>query len=52
MFKLPNGIPTFRDSAQDWADYAEYNALSAKVNLFELTKSSRMVSDEERINGI
>lgn len=52
MFKLPNGIPTFRDSAQDWADYAEYNALSAKVNLYELTKSSRMVSDEERINGI
>jgi len=53
MFKLPNHLPTFRDSAQDWADFAEYNAyLLGKVNLFDITKSSRMVSDEEILAGI
>lgn len=53
MFKLPDGIPLFRNSAQVWADYAEYNALlSGKVNLYELTKPSRMVSDEEIVMGV
>jgi hypothetical protein len=53
MFKLPDGIPNIKNSAQDWADYAEYNAfLSEKVNLYDLTKPSRMVSDEEVVVGI
>lgn len=53
MFKLPDGIPTFRNSAQDWADYAEYHTvLNGKINLYELTKPSRMVSDEEVVLGI
>lgn len=53
MFKLPNGIPNNRTSAQDWADYAEYHAiLHGNVNLFTLTKPSRMISDEDDIMGI
>lgn len=53
MFKLPDGIPSFRNDVQDWADFAEYHALlSGKVNLFALTKPSRMISDEEFILGI
>lgn len=53
MFKLPNGVPNFRTSAQDWADYAEYQALLlGKVNLFDLTKTSRMVSDEDMVLGV
>lgn len=53
MFKLPNHIPTFRDSVQDWADFAEYHAfLVNEVNLFDITKSSRIVSDEEMLAGI
>lgn len=52
MFKLPNGIPSDRTSAQDWADYAEYHAIiTGKVNLFSLTKPSRLVSDEDEILG-
>lgn len=52
MFKLPDGIPSSRNSAQDWADYAEYSALlSGKINLFELTKPARIVSDEEFLDG-
>ncbi|MEH6304255.1 hypothetical protein RYH73_01310 [Olivibacter sp. CPCC 100613] len=53
MFKLPDGIPTFRNSAQDWADYAEYHAiLNGKINLYGLTKPSRLVSDEDVVLGI
>jgi len=53
MFKLPNGIPNYRTSAQDWADFAEYHALLyGKINLYELSKSSRLISDEEMIIGI
>ncbi len=53
MFKLPNKIPTNRTSAQDWADYAEYHAiLNGKINLYNLTKPARMISDEEEIVGI
>lgn len=53
MFKLPDGIPSFRNDAQDWADYVEYHAfLSGKVHLFSLTKPSRIVSDEEFVLGI
>jgi len=53
MFKLPDGIPSLRTPAQDWADYAEYHALlNGKVNLYGLTKASRMVSDEEIVLGI
>lgn len=52
MFKLPAGIPSFRESAQDWADYAEYTAiLSKKVSLYDLTKPSRIISDEEVVDG-
>lgn len=53
MFKLPDGIPSFRNDAQDWADFAEYHALLlGKINLFTLTKPSRMISDEESIMGV
>jgi len=53
MFKLPNGIPNDRTSAQDWADYAEYHAiLHGSVNLFTLTKPSRIVSDEDDVMGV
>ncbi|RQP11525.1 MAG: hypothetical protein EAS48_06200 [Chryseobacterium sp.] len=52
MFKLPNVNPTYRASAQDWADYAEYHALLyGRVNFYDLSKSSRMISDEETVNG-
>jgi hypothetical protein len=52
-FKLPDGIPTYRASAQDWADYAEYHAiLHGKINLYTLSKPSRMVADEEVVLGI
>lgn len=52
MFKLPDGIPSFRTPAQDWADYVEYHALlNGKVNLYGLTKSPRLVSDEETVMG-
>lgn len=53
MFKLPDGIPTFRNHAEDWADYAEYHALlHGKINLISLTNPSRMISDEEIVLGI
>lgn len=53
MFKLPDGIPNFRNAAQDWADYAEYYAiLNTKVNIYDLTKPARIVSDEDFIVGI
>lgn len=52
-FKLPNQIPSERASAQEWADYAEYNALVNKsVNLHQLTKASQLVSDEEIVEGV
>lgn len=53
MFKLPDGIPNIRSSAQDWADYAEYYALkNDKISLIELTKTPLLISDEEIILGI
>lgn len=55
MFKLPDGIPSLRTSAQDWADYAEYHALNAQgssISLLNLMKAPKMVSDEIEVNGI
>ncbi|HEY5461815.1 MAG TPA: hypothetical protein VIJ95_01045 [Hanamia sp.] len=53
MFKLPNGIPSLRTSAQEWADFAEYKSLKmGKVSLLDIIKSPLIVSDELIINGI
>jgi len=53
MFKLPDGIPTLNNSAQDWADYAEWSAMTeGKINLLNLIKPSLMISDEELVNGV
>jgi len=53
MFKLPDGIPTLRSQAQEWADYAEYLALkNGQVSLFNIIKAPMMVSDETEVNGI
>ncbi|WP_026905547.1 hypothetical protein [Pedobacter glucosidilyticus] len=53
MFKLPDGLPQVRTSAQDWADYAEYLALTnKKISFYELVKPSKLVSDEEMIGGV
>jgi hypothetical protein len=53
MFKLPNGIPNIRTSAQDWADYAEYTAIKeSRISLLDLIKKPLMISDETVVNGI
>jgi hypothetical protein len=53
MFKLPDGIPTLRSSSQEWADYAEYLALTTgKVSLHQLIKTPQLVSDEIIVSGI
>lgn len=53
MFKLPNGIPTLRTSAQDWADYAEWSAIiKGQISLLDLIKPSLLLSDEEVVNGV
>lgn len=53
MFKLPDGIPTLRTSAQEWADFAEYKSLqNGKISLLQLIKSPLLISDELIINGI
>lgn len=55
MFKLPDGIPSIRTSAQDWADYAEYLAWQKggiAVSLLNLVKAPLMISDEIDVEGI
>ena len=53
MFKLPDGVPTSRTSAQDWADYAEYKALKkGAIALLDLIKSPLLTTDELSVNGI
>lgn len=53
MFKLPDGIPGLRTSAQEWADFAEYKSLqNGKISLLQLIKSPLLVSDELVVNGI
>ncbi|KQS36178.1 hypothetical protein [Pedobacter sp. Leaf194] len=53
MFKLPDGIPTLRSSAQEWADYAEYLALiNGSISLHDVVKAPLMVSDETVTSGI
>lgn len=53
MFKLPNGIPNARTPSQDWADYAEYFALSSgKINLLDLAQGPKLVSDEDMVLGV
>lgn len=55
MFKLPDGLPSLRTSAQDWADYAEYLAWQKggmSVSFLDLVKTPLMVSDEIEILGI
>lgn len=51
MFKLPNGLPSLRNSAQDWADYAEYSALAKNnLSLLSLVKTPLLISDETFID--
>lgn len=55
MFKLPDGIPNLKSSAQDWADFAEYNAWQKRgvgLSLLELVREPLMVSDETEVLGI
>lgn len=53
MFKLPDGIPNLASSAQEWADYAEYNALlNGKISFRSLTRISAIIEDEVEILGI
>lgn len=55
MFKLPDGIPSLRSSAQDWADYAEYLAWQSRgvsVSILDLIKTPLLVSDEVDVHGI
>lgn len=53
MFKLPDGIPNLRSSAQDWADYAEFSILDTnKISLLDLIKTPLLVSDEIEVKGI
>lgn len=53
MFKLPDGIPGVRTDNQEWADYAEFNAiLSDKISFFRLIKPTALVSDEIVVSGI
>jgi hypothetical protein len=53
MFKLPNGIPTIRSQAQEWADYAEYLAMKERqVSLFNVMRAPLLVADETEVNGI
>jgi len=53
MFKLPDGIPTLRSSAQEWADYTEYLALTkGTISLHDVLKSPLLVSDETIVSGI
>jgi hypothetical protein len=53
MFKLPNGLPSLRNSAQDWADYAEYSVLSkTNLSILSLVKTPLLISDETLVDGI
>lgn len=53
MFKLPNAIPSLRNDAQDWADYAEYLTLKkGNISLFSVLKNPALISDEINIDGI
>ncbi len=55
MFKLPDGIPSLRSSAQDWADYAEYLAWQKNglpVSLLDIVKVPLLISDELDVRGV
>lgn len=53
MFKLPDQIPTKRDTAQEWADYAEFKSFENKlVPLISLNKASKLSEDEIAVAGI
>ncbi|MCC5935183.1 MAG: hypothetical protein LAT75_05860 [Candidatus Cyclonatronum sp.] len=53
MFKLPDSLPTTRDSAQEWADYAEYLAiLYGRVSMYDLFRRPSIISDEVNVKGI
>lgn len=54
MFKLPFRIPSTRDSAQDWADYAEYLAWKKNgviLPMSELLSAPGLIADEIDIDG-
>lgn len=53
MFKLPDGLPSLKSSAQDWADYAEYLSIEkGEISLLSLIKTPLLVSDEIEVNGL
>lgn len=53
MFKLPDQIPTKRDTAQEWTDYAEFKSLeNIQVSLLDIGKASKLIEDEVAIGGI
>jgi hypothetical protein len=53
MFKLPDQIPTRRDTAQEWADYAEFKSLqNSQVSLLQISRSSKLIGDEISVVGI
>ncbi len=53
IFKLPDSVPTMKTSAQDWADYAEFQALKeGNIALLGLGKIARLISDEITMSGI
>lgn len=53
MFKLPNGLPSLSRDSQEWADFMEYHAfLKKSINLYELTKPIRLISDEDKVMGV
>jgi len=53
LFKLPDGIPGKMAGNQEWADYAEFNAINKKsISFFKLVKPSLLVSDEVDISGV
>lgn len=53
MFKLPDGIPGPRADNQEWADYAEFYAISSEgLSFFNLVKPTSLISDEVTISGV
>jgi len=53
MYKLPNKLPSLRDSAQEWADYAEFSAFNSnRISILNLIKASQLTGDEIQVEGI
>jgi hypothetical protein len=53
MFKLPDGLPSLKSSAQEWADYAEILAIkNSSISLYDVKRIPSFISDETDVFGV